>query len=79
MTASAAHCPVASNLKSTVCDELTATFDPTMRFKRSNSNLENFMTFPLNHLHALEVAQRLERVSNLVSSKELDKIACKVG
>ena len=22
--------------------ELTATFDPTMRFKRSNSNLENF-------------------------------------
>ena len=23
-------------------DELTATFDPTMRFKRSNSNLENF-------------------------------------
>ena len=25
-----------------LCDELTATFDPTMRFKRSNSNLENF-------------------------------------
>ena len=25
-----------------LCDELTANFDPTMRFKRSNSNLENF-------------------------------------
>ena len=25
-----------------LCNELTATFDPTMRFKRSNSNLENF-------------------------------------
>ena len=25
-----------------LCDELTVTFDPTMRFKRSNSNLENF-------------------------------------
>ena len=42
VTVSVAHCPVASNLKSTVCDELTATFDPTMRFERSNSNLENF-------------------------------------
>ena len=25
-----------------LCYELTATFDPTMRFKRSNSNLEKF-------------------------------------
>ena len=25
-----------------LCDELTATFDPPMRFKRSNSNFENF-------------------------------------
>ena len=37
------------------------------------------LNLALNRLHALEVAQRLERVSNLVSSKELDKIACKVG
>ena len=30
------------NKRISLCDELTATFDPTMRFKRSNSNLENF-------------------------------------
>ena len=30
------------SLDSSLCDELTATFDPTMRFKSSNSNLENF-------------------------------------
>ena len=41
--------------------------------------LLNLVPCPLNRLHALEVAQRLERVSNLVSSKELDEIACKVG
>ena len=37
--------------------ELTATFDPTMRFKRSNSNLEKFhdvfgvAAFSLYHAH----------------------------
>ena len=41
--------------------------------------LLNLVPSPLNRLYALEVAQRLERVSNFVSSKELDKIACKVG
>ena len=33
------------NFEILLCDELTATFDPTMRFKRSNSNLENFHDF----------------------------------
>ena len=47
MTASAAHCPVASNLKSTVmkmvvcAGSLTITFDPTSG-QRSYLDLENF-------------------------------------